>query len=872
MRRELNFYRDDLTLEIKDAGGDNQQQIQHIEEFITSGADLLIVSPNESAPITPVVEKAFNLGIPVIVLDRKTTSNLYTAYVGADNEEIGRIAGRYIDGLVQPGDKVVEIWGLGGSSPAIARNNGFIGAITKQNINIVNIHANWTRSKAIELVRNQFEEINDARVVFAHNDQMALGAYEVFAEKGKNQHCFFVGVDALAGAGGGIQMVADGILHATFLYPTGGDVAIRTAYNILNGLSYEKEIRLQTTLVDAGNVQIMKQQTDEILARQKEIERQQERIEDQIKIYKNQQLAVYALLGFLTLSILLGAYALYALRENRLANKSLKVKNKKINAQKDEIERMVTAVEEATNAKVRFFTNISHEFRTPLTLILGQIESLINSEKLRMDRTTLDEMRLIRNNAHRLLRLINQLMAFRKIENDKLSISVSEYDLIAFIKEIITGFEPLAEKENIDLSLSVSNPAIMLWFDRNWMDKVIFNLLSNAFKFTGRSGFIHISVKEDTSAGKVIIEVEDNGPGMSEEVLDHAFDRFYSGQHTDFGTGLGLALSREIIHLHRGEISVSSEKNVGTVFTITLKTGKAHFSEKEIMSTESIPVYTVSTPEETLSHEPPPLNDAANEADGRATVLIIEDNIDLSHLLMNQLQEEYNVLAAYDGNTGVETAVLQVPDLVICDVMIPGKDGVAVTRNLKADNRTSHIPVILLTAKSEDEEQLLGIRAGADVYLTKPFNFEFLKENIHNLLQLRVMLKSRYLSEAYSDHPLEENIFSQVDPDKQFIDEFKKQVKAHLHDPAFGVNDLTRELGFSRIQLYRKVKVLLGDTVNEYINAMRLKRSLDLLQHTNLPINEVAYECGFSSPTYFSTAFKAYYKMTPSDVRKGRNQ
>ncbi len=867
MRREIFFYQDALSLEIKDAGGDNAQQIRHIGEFIESGVDLLMVSPNESAPITPVVEMAFNKGIPVIILDRRISSGLFTAFVGADNHEIGRIAGRYVDELVQPGDKVVQVWGLAGSSPASARNEGFISALNTPDLEVVNIYADWTRGNAITLLRDQFEQVEDARVVFAHNDQMALGAYEVFKESRKEQQCAFIGVDALAGPGGGLQMVHDGILHATFLYPTGGDVAVRTAYNILLGLPYEKENPLQTTVIDAANVRIMKLQTDEILSKQKEIERQQNRIEDQLRIYQNQQIALYGLLGFLTLSILLGAYALYALRENRLANKSLKARNEMISTQKEEIERIATLAEEATNAKVRFFTNISHEFRTPLTLILGPIGELINHEKLRKDREIIKEMQLIRKNSLRLLRLVNQLMAFRKIEDDKLYIKVAEYDLVAFVKEMVSGFESVAKKEHIDLDLTANSPVIKLWFDRNWLDKVIFNLLSNAFKFTGKSGFIHIRIHQDLKAGQVRIEVEDNGKGMTDEQARHAFDRFYSGLNADFGTGLGLALSREIIHLHKGSITVKSEKNVGTEFTIMLKTGRDHFSDLEIATQEVMEDFMVSLPDEAVLIRPEH-EDHLYETDKRATILIIEDNQELCDLLRRKLKQKYHVLTAPDGDTGLETAVLQIPDIVICDVMIPGKDGLTVTKNLKTDNRTSHIPVILLTAKSEAEEQLSGIRAGADVYITKPFDFNFLEENIHNLLQIRAMLKSRYLNEAYSDQEASEHISKPIDPDKQFVDNFKRLVKARLQDSGFGVNELCEELGFSRMQLYRKVKVLLGSSVNEYINTMRLRKAHDLLAHSDLAITEVADECGFASPTYFSTAFKAYYKVTPSEIRK----
>ena len=471
MERELSFYQGDLELQIKDAGGNSNTQIRQIEEFLMEGVDLLMVSPNESAPITPIVEKAYNSGIPVIVLDRKTTSNLYTAYVGADNHEIGQIAGRYIQGMVNKGDKVVEIWGLKGSSPAVARSAGFNSALQADGVTVVQIFADWTKEEAKKHVRARLGQTQDARIIFAHNDQMALAAFEVFREEDLEHMPMFIGVDALPGPGGGIEMVHEGILDATFLYPTGGDEAIRIAYNILRGLPYHKENILQTTLVDASNVRIMKLQTDEILSQQNEILRQQRRIDEQIRVYNNQRIALYLLLGFLTLSIVLGAGALYVLREKRLVNNALKIRNQMISEQKEEIQRMADKAEEATNAKFRFFTNISHEFRTPLTLILGPLDGLLQHKKVSIYPEVVHDLGLIRKNANRLLRLVNQLMAFRKIEHNKMKISASEDDLVCFISDIIEGFKSLAAKKGIDLQLSSNKPFISVWFDKNWLDR-----------------------------------------------------------------------------------------------------------------------------------------------------------------------------------------------------------------------------------------------------------------------------------------------------------------------------------------------------------------------------------------------------------------
>ena len=870
MERELLFYQGDLKLEIKDAEGNSDTQIRQIEEFIRDGIDLLMVSPNESAPITPIVEKAYNSGIPVIVLDRKTTSSMYTAYVGADSYEIGQIAGRYIQGLVNEGDKVVEIWGLKGSSPAVARSTGFNSEMQADGVSVVQIFADWTKEDAKQRVRAQLDEIKDARIIFAHNDQMALAAFEVFREEGMEPIPMFIGVDALPGPGGGIEMVNEAILDATFLYPTGGDEAIRTAYNILRGLPYDKENILQTTLVDATNVRIMKLQTDEILSQQNEIWRQQNRIAEQIKLYNNQRIALYLLLGFLSLSIVLGASALYALHENRRINNALKSRNEMISAQKEEIQFMADKAEEATNAKFRFFTNISHEFRTPLTLILGPLDGLLQHKKVNMYPEVVHDLRLIRKNANRLLRLVNQLMAFRKLEHNKVRISASEQDIVSFVREIMEDFQSLASKNSIDFQLTSSKPSIMVWFDNNWLDKVIFNLLSNAFKFTPKSGFIHIRIRDNTENQNVVIEVEDNGRGMSPEQGAHAFDRFYSGAtYSDMGTGLGLSLSKELIALHDGSISLKSEKNIGTTFYVTLPIGNAHFTEDERSETTSQPG---SYQHDTLVHDDFELaEEVADEPSpaGETSVLMVEDNRELSLYLKTRLSKSFQVLTAFDGEQGLEMAVQHVPDIIICDIMIPKKDGIAVTSSLKTDSRTSHIPIILLTAKSEDEHLIKGIKAGADVYITKPFNYEYLSENINNLLHTRAMLKSHYLGVAFGDEEIQDHAMTIKDPDKEFVQRFKALVQDKLHDTEFNVNEICREMGFSRVQLYRKVNALLDSPVNDYINTLRLRRAMKLLKTSEMNVSDIAYACGFSSPTYFSTAFKNYYKVPPSDVRKG---
>jgi signal transduction histidine kinase/DNA-binding response OmpR family regulator len=613
----------------------------------------------------------------------------------------------------------------------------------------------------------------------------------------------------------------------------------------------------------------MKLQTDEILSQQTEIERHQNRIDEYLKIYRNQRIALYSLVGSLTLAIIFGAYVIYALKEKRNANRILERKNLQINEQKEEIQRIALEAEDATKAKFRFFTNISHEFRTPLSLIMGPLDMLLEDKVLKTRKNALQHLLLIKNNAERLLRLINQLMAFRKIENNKLKLQVSKQNIVEFINDIKKGFDTLAIKKNIDFQLQYQDSSIEVWFDRNWLDKVIFNLLSNAFKFTDQNGLIHMQIAKDNQKGIVTLRVEDNGRGMSQEHVRYAFDRFYTGDNfSDKGTGLGLSLSKELIELHGGNIELQSEKGYGTVFIVNLPLGSTHFSESNLVSEtkqeETVIDHTWEIDD--LMGEEVKLDQKRSEKD--FTILIIEDNEELNSFLSSSLSTKYKVVSCMDGEMGLKRVIEEIPDLVICDITLPGKDGLTITKNIKSDYRTSHIPVILLTARTHEDQKLEGLRSGADAYITKPFQFEFLLENIKNLFRNRESLKLHFSEDAFEMIEDESIDLKRSNPDDEFIKKFKLIVKQNLNNHTFGVQDICNEMGFSRVQLYRKVKVLLDYSVNDYINAVRMKKAIKLLRKTDSSISDIAYTVGFSSPAYFSTAFKSYFKISPSDARK----
>src|SRR5690606_20217080 len=466
-------------------------------------------------------------------------------------------------------------------------------------------------------------------------------------------------------------------------------------------------------------------QSDKILSQQKDIVRQQQKINEQIQTYYSQRILIYILLASLVIMIIVGAIATLSWREKNEINKRLEAKNRQIVEQRNTIAEMAERADKAHQEKVKFFTYISHEFKTPLTLIMGPVDEMLE-RKADIKFNPRENLLLIKKNAIRLLRLVNQLMDFRKIEDRKMMLHASEVDLIHFITDVMGAFERVAERRKIDFRLITELPRLYAWLDPDMFDKVIFNLLSNAFKFTNDRGRIHITVSVDELQKNAVIFVEDNGLGMSEEHINRAFDRFYSGENFG-GTGIGLSLSNEFIQLHHGQLTFNSEKGRGTRFCITLPLGNAHFEEQQLVSGRDGWVRNKDYDflnEATVPGGQHGMEEAILRKDH--TLLLIDDNAELRAFLKSRLETFYNIVDAADGTTGLHMAFDVVPDLVICDVMLPGNDGFEIARTLKEDLRTSHIPVIILTAKGSMENRIVGVRSGADEYITKPFVFEYL--------------------------------------------------------------------------------------------------------------------------------------------------
>ncbi len=533
-----------------------------------------------------------------------------------------------------------------------------------------------------------------------------------------------------------------------------------------------------------------------------------------------------------------------------------------ISEQKNKLLELVKQVKEATDAKFNFFTNISHELRTPLTLILGPLEDTISSPRLHF--TLKNNLDLVHRNAIRLLKLINQLMDFRKIEEGKMHINASKLDIGNFVIEIANEFKDLARKKHISLNVKNRISGLHIFFDQSMLDKVLFNLLSNAFKFTEENGIINVTIDQEKEQEKIIIKIEDNGIGMSSIDVEHAFDLFYQGHSSTFkGTGLGLSLSKELIHAHDGTIMIDSKKGHGTSFTITLpfeqnKNNLATNDVTQIDVSKDINLYTIDILPHHYEKEP------KVQLGNVASILIIEDNDDLREFLRNRLEGIYEILTANDGNDGINKAFDIVPDLIISDIIMPGLSGLKIAETLKNDLRTSHIPIILLTAKTSIEDQIEGMKSYADMFITKPFNSNYLEESIISLLKNRTILREHFISEL----PSESRSNTSNKLDRKFISEFTSIIESNLSNEDLSVDDIYKGLGISKIQLYRKTKALLGFNVNDYILSVRLQKAKYLLINEDLSISEIAYKVGFSSQAYFSTVFKSKFSVTPSEFKE----
>ena len=679
------YFHDNVELRFAAAFDSDERQIQQIDSLVGTGIDLLIVAPNQVSTISPAIDRAYDKGIPVIVFERKTNTKKYTAYMGADNYEMGHLMGEYVATRLNERGRIIEVMGLKGSSPAIERHNGFREAIAQHpGIQVVaTLQGDWTEPTAYNTVKQWLDKNKGEKIdlVFGMNDRTAMGARKAFEEAGSVMP-LFCGIDGLPGENGGIRLVLDSLLDASYIYPTHGDQLLQLAVDILEGNPYEKETKLMSALVTQDNARVLLMESEEIMRQSHNLEQLHEKASQYLDQLGNQRTLIFvALAAILLLLALLAGIYMYYLQRARIQD-----------------ERMLMEREQ-----LDFYTQVSHELRTPLTLIQGPLDQLLRTNDFRGASDNARELfSIVRRNTQHLTGLINKML---------------DAQVGTPIQEMTS-----AQVDAITVSQPIANPA-------------------------------------------VVPEQDEDAP----------------------------------------------------------------------------------------------------------TVLIVDDNADIRTYLRSILQGQYRLLEAEDGKRGLELAREQVPDLIVSDVMMPVMNGLEFCQQVKKDDISSHIPVILLTARALEKHQIEGYESGADAYITKPFSPELLLARIDNLLHSRHQLKDLWGMKPITEPsvtPPQDSSVTRTPIEDAFISRFKKIVEERLSDSNLSVEDLAADMGLSRVQLYRKVKALTGSSPVDLLRKARLAQAQKLLQETTLSVSEIAYQVGFASPSYFTKCYKDEFGTVPGEARK----
>ena len=677
------YFHDNVDLCFAAAYDSDERQIQQIDSLVETGIDLLIVAPNQVSTISPAIDRAYDKGIPVIVFERKTNTKKYTAYMGADNYEMGHLMGEYVATRLHEHGRIIEVMGLKGSSPAIERHNGFREAIAQHpGIQVIaTLQGDWTEPTAYNTVKQWLNKNKGEKIdlVFGMNDRTAMGARKAFEEAG-GALPLFCGIDGLPGENGGIRLVQDSLLDASYIYPTHGDQLLQLAVDILEGKPYEKETKLMSALVTQDNARVLLMESEEIMRQSRNLEQLHEKASKYLDQLGNQRMLTFVALVaiFLLLALLVGIY-MYYLQRARIQDERTKMEREQLD----------------------FYAQVSHELRTPLTLIQGPLDQLLRTNDFRTASDNARELfTIVRRNTHHLTGLVNKML--------------------------------------------------------------------------------------DAQVGGTITDVN------------------------------------------------------------------AHVETQHLASPES-------------AGNVKPDEDAP-------TVLIVDDNADIRTYLKSILQGKYSVLEAEDGKSGLDLAREHVPDLIVSDVMMPVMNGLEFCQQVKKDGISSHIPVILLTARALEKHQIEGYESGADAYITKPFSPELLLARIDNLLQSRHQLKDLWgmkpAAETVTATSPEATVVATTPIEDAFISQFKKIVEERLADSDLSVEDLAADMGLSRVQLYRKVKALTGSSPVDLLRKARLVQAHKLLQESTLSVSEIAYQVGFASPSYFTKCYKDEFGTVPGEARK----
>lgn len=853
MERELMFH-PDVRLDIRSAEDNKAKQIADLRDFAARGYDMILVAPLEAEALTPVVDSIYRSGKPVLVFDRDISGHGYTAWRGADDYAIGRDAALYAAHFPLAHCNVLEIRGLDGSTPSARRRQGFHDACDSMAaVRIVGeASGEWYEHRGAQVADSLLRLHPEANVIYAHNDRMAIGAAAAARKLGREVRV--IGIDAAPSIG--LRAVRDSLIDATFLYPTNGEQVIKTALDILAGKRVAKVEKYPTSpAVDLTNVEFLIQEDQALREKALRLRELGTKVDYYVSLHTSQQRFLLALIASVLLMLVVMALILKQYWLNRTYQDTLEQKGREI--------------EEATQAKLRFFTNVSHDLRTPLTLISAPVNELTSADNLTPRQHSLAT--LAANNVKILMRLINDLLDFRKYESGKLTPHPAEADPASLLPMWVNSFATYAKSRGISLTCSVDVQSAVktLALDIESTERVVYNLVSNALRHTPEGGSIEVRATLDSE--RLILSVADTGEGIAQADLPDIFRRFYQADRVcPQGSGLGLALVKAFVEMQNGTVEVDSTLDEGSTFTISLPVthvatnvsdgyGAAKVTQPELQPVEG------PTAIETTTDDSLPM------------LLAIDDNRDLHTLLDNLLAAEYRIIHAYGGRKGIEMSRTEVPDVIVCDVMMPDLDGMETCNRIKTTTATSHIPVLMLTACAQDEQRVQGYDSGADGYLTKPFNTTVLRARLKSLIDNRRRISPHAAmpvaetAEASTATPKAE-VDTPTDKESLFYQRFAAIVSKRMADESLDVDTIAGELNLGRSQLYRKLKALTGSSPIELVLRLRLDKAQQLLRTTDMSVSEIAYAVGFASPAYFSKRFRMDMGATPSDYREGSHQ
>lgn len=861
MRREALFADDfNIDIDIRCADDNPDTQIDQLRELAAASPDVILVSPAESGAVDDAIREIRHSGTPVVVFDRSTVHGDYDAFVGADNREIGRQAALYARSIMDGPIRAAELTGNMRSTPARERKSGFDAtADSVADFKIVSVaDAAWQGDSAYALIDSIVGKHPDINLVFAHNDPMAIAAGRRLEELGMRHSVMVIGVDGSPEVG--LKGVMDGSLDATVLYPTMGHKIMETALSVARGDSVPKiNMSAPIPVIDSFDAAMYLSQHQALVEETAKIIKAKTTFD---KLYEHHSVQQFFFIVLAVVTMFLIVILILFLRQYR-ANKRL---TERLADRNEELRELNVRIESASRSKINFFTNVSHDLRTPLTIIAATVDRVLSGGNLTESQTTC--IRLADKNARILTRLINQILDFNRYEESSIPLNLSETGLKDMIDEICSGFRTVADERGIAFEARVKAPAgFSLALDQEKMERVLYNLISNSFKFTPAGGSVTLGAAVSDDRSTLICKVEDTGRGMGRDELNRLFERhFTNNADNPFGSGIGMTIVHAFVKLHGGDISADSAPGVGTSITFTLPVSH--------VAPQATPMAIGAT--EKYIEELGDVQSVRTAPDDEApTLLVIDDNRDILELVAQLMGDRFTVIRASSGTSGIELAERYVPDIIICDIMMPGIDGLETCRRLKENVATSHVPVLMLTACTLDEHRIRGFANGADMYLTKPFDAEMLLRMVDSLInnRRRVIDAFSHTSAAASasrttvtSGPVADVTVPEIE--SRFYTRFLEEFNSSISDAGLSVEQLADRLGMNRVQLYRKLKALTSCSPTDLMRRLRLKKTKELLETTDLTVSEIAYKTGFSSVSYFSRCYREAYGVTPSESRK----